>query len=113
MQNGLSFQRQLEGLILVVLGERPLHGYAIACELRERSGGTLEVAEGTLYPMLHKLEQDGLIHSRWETVNGRRRRVYSPSSRATSAVRERFENWRRLSRAIDSVFVSAPGGGGE
>jgi PadR family transcriptional regulator, regulatory protein PadR len=106
---GLSFQGQLEGLILAVLGEGPLHGYAIACELRERSGGELEVAEGTLYPMLHKLEKDGLIHSRWETVSGRRRRVYAPSSRATGAVRERFESWRRLSRAIDSVFVSASG----
>jgi PadR family transcriptional regulator PadR len=106
---GLSFQGQLEGLILAVLAEGPLHGYAIACELRERSGGMLEVAEGTLYPVLHRLEKDGLIHSRWETVNGRRRRVYAPSSRAGSAVRERFETWRRLSRAIDSVFVSAQG----
>jgi len=110
---GLSFQGQLEGLILAVLGDQPLHGYAIACELRERSGGMLEVAEGTLYPMLHKLEKEGLIHSRWETVNGRRRRVYAPSSRATRAVRERFERWRRLSHAIDSVFVSAPGSAGD
>jgi PadR family transcriptional regulator, regulatory protein PadR len=110
---GLSFQRQLEGLVLAVLEEGPLHGYAIACELRERSGGMLEVAEGTLYPMLHKLEKDGLIRSRWEQVNGRRRRVYAPSARATGAVRERLESWRRLSRAIDSVFASAAGGGGE
>lgn len=106
---GLSFQGQLEGLILAVLAKGPLHGYGIACELRERSGGMLEVAEGTLYPVLHKLERDGLIHSRWETVSGRRRRVYAPSARAGSAVRERFESWRRISRAIDSVFVSAPG----
>ena len=110
---GLSFQGQLEGLILAVLGERRLHGYAIACELRERSGGTLEVGEGTLYPMLHKLEKEGLIRSRWETVNGRRRRVYAPSAQAPGAVRERFESWRRLSRAIDAVFVSAPGGAGD
>ncbi len=105
----MSFQRQLEGLILAVVEEGPLHGYAIACELRERSGGMLEVAEGTLYPMLHKLEKDGLIRSRWETVNGRRRRVYAPSARAPRAVRERFESWRRLSDAIDAVFVSASG----
>jgi len=110
---GLSFQGQLEGLILAVLAEQPLHGYAIACELRDRSGGMLDVAEGTLYPVLHKLEKEGLIHSRWETVNGRRRRVYAPSARAGGAVRERFESWRRLSRAIDSVFVSAPRSAGE
>ena len=110
---GLSFQRQLEGLILAVLAEGPLHGYAIACELRDRSEGMLDVAEGTLYPVLHKLEKEGFIHSRWETVSGRRRRVYAPSSRAGSAVRERFESWRRLSRAIDAVFVSAPGSTGD
>jgi PadR family transcriptional regulator, regulatory protein PadR len=107
---GLSFQGQLEGLILAVLGDGPRHGYAIASELRERSGGTLDVAEGTLYPALHKLEKEGLIRSRWEVVNGRRRRVYAPSVRGGRAVRERFESWRRLSQAIDSVFVSIPEG---
>lgn len=109
----LSFQGQLEGLILAVLDQRPLHGYAIALELRERSGGTLEVAEGTLYPVLHKLEAEGLIRSRWEVVNGRRRRVYASSARGGRALRERVESWKRLSRAIDSVFVSAPEGAGE
>ena len=106
--DGLSFQGQLEGLILAVLDRGPKHGYGIASELRERSQGALEVAEGTLYPVLHKLEKEGLIHSRWEVVNGRRRRVYAPSARGGRAVRERFESWQRLSRAIDSVFVSLP-----
>ncbi len=110
---GLSFQGQLEGLILAVLGHGPLHGYAIASELRERSGGMLDVAEGTLYPVLHKLEKEGLIGSRWEVVNGRRRRVYAPSARAGRAVRERVESWQRLSQAIDSVFVSVPEGPGD
>jgi PadR family transcriptional regulator PadR len=108
--SGLSFQGQLEGLVLAVLGGGPLHGYAIAAELRERSEGTLDVAEGTLYPVLHKLEKEGLIRSRWEVVHGRRRRVYAPSARAGLAVQERFESWKRLSDAIDSVFVSAPEG---
>lgn len=110
---GLSFQGQLEGLVLAVLSQGPLHGYAIAAELRERSDGMLEVAEGTLYPVLHKLEKEGLIRSRWEVVNGRRRRVYASSPTAGRAVRERFESWRRLSGAIDSVFVSAPEAAGD
>lgn len=110
---GLSFQGQLEGLVLAVLSQAPLHGYAIAAELRERSGGMLEVAEGTLYPVLHKLEKEGLIRSRWEVVNGRRRRVYASSPTGSRAVRERFESWRRLSGAIDSVFVSAPEAAGD
>jgi DNA-binding PadR family transcriptional regulator len=109
----LSLQTQLEGLILAVLGQGPRHGYAIASELRERSGGMLDVPEGTLYPVLHKLEREGLIRSRWEVVGGRRRRVYAASARGDRAARERFESWRRLSRAIDSVFVSAPESAGE
>jgi PadR family transcriptional regulator PadR len=109
----LSFQGQLEGLILAILDRGPRHGYAIASELRERSGGMLEVPEGTLYPALHKLEKEGLIRSRWEVVNGRRRRVYAPSVRGGRVVAERFKSWQRLSRAIDSVFVSVPEGPGE
>jgi DNA-binding PadR family transcriptional regulator len=110
---GLSFQGQLEGLVLAVLAQGPMHGYAIATELRQRSEGMLEVAEGTLYPVLHKLERDGLIASRWEVVGGRRRRVYASSPKGARAVRERFESWRRLSGAIDSVFVSAPEAAGD
>ncbi|HTX45205.1 MAG TPA: helix-turn-helix transcriptional regulator [Solirubrobacteraceae bacterium] len=110
---GLSFQSQLEGLVLAVLGRGPLHGYAIAAQLRERSEGVLDVAEGSLYPVLHKLEKEGLIQSRWEVVNGRRRRVYATSPAAVRAVRERLDRWRRLSGAIDSVFVSAREAAGE
>jgi PadR family transcriptional regulator, regulatory protein PadR len=60
-----GFQGQLDGLLLAVLQEGPLHGYAIASELRARSGGALEVPEGTLYPVLHKLEREGLVRSHW------------------------------------------------
>ena len=98
---------------MAVLSRGPRHGYAIAAELRERSDGMLEVAEGTLYPVLHKLEKEGLVKSRWEVVNGRRRRVYAASPRAGRAVRERVESWRRLSAAIDSVFVSSPEAAGD
>src|ERR1700739_1488370 len=110
---GLSFQGQLEGLVLAVLGRGPLHGYAIAAELRKRSEGMLDVAEGTLYPVLHKLEEEGLIRSRWEVVNGRRRGVYAAPRAAGRAVRERFDSWQRLRGAIDSVFVSAAETAGE
>jgi PadR family transcriptional regulator PadR len=105
-----SLQGQLEGLLLAILQEGPLHGYAIASELRARSDGELEVPEGTLYPVLHKLEKEGLVRSHWERVGGRRRRVYAASPKSQSALRERFESWQRLSRAIDSVFGPAPEG---
>ena len=105
-----GFQGQLDGLLLAILQQRPLHGYAIACELRARSGGELEVPEGTLYPVLHKLEKEGLVRSHWEQVGGRRRRVYAASPKSHGALRERVENWQRLSRAIDEVFSPAPKG---
>lgn len=108
-----SFQGQLEGLLLAILQQGPLHGYAIASELRARSGGALEVPEGTLYPVLHKLEKQGLVRSHWEKVGGRRRRVYAASPNSQNALRERFETWQRLSRAIDSVFGPAPEGAGD
>jgi PadR family transcriptional regulator PadR len=102
---GQALQGQLEGLLLAILQQEPLHGYAIASELRHRSGGLLDVAEGTMYPVLHKLEKDGLIRGHWEMVNGRRRRVYAASPISDRALQERFESWRRLSGAIDAVFV--------
>lgn len=105
-----GFQGQLDGLLLAILQQRPLHGYAIASELRSRSGGALEVPEGTLYPVLHKLEKEGLVRSHWEKVGGRRRRVYSASPKSQTALRERVESWQRMSRAIDSVFGPAPEG---
>jgi PadR family transcriptional regulator PadR len=108
-----SFQGQLDGLLLAILQQGPLHGYAIASELRARSDGALEVPEGTLYPVLHKLEQEGLVRSHWEKVGGRRRRVYAASPESQHALHERFENWQRLSSAIDSVFGPAPEGAGD
>lgn len=105
-----GFQGQLDGLLLAILQQRPLHGYAIASELRARSGGALEVPEGTLYPVLHKLEKEGLVRSHWEKVGGRRRRVYAASPQSQRALRERVENWQRLSRAIDEVFGPTPEG---
>ena len=105
-----GFQGQLDGLLLAILQRGPLHGYAIASELRDRSGGALEVPEGTLYPVLHRLEKDGLVRSHWEKVGGRRRRVYAASPKSQSALRERVESWQRLSGAIDAVFGPSPEG---
>lgn len=110
---GPGLQGQLEGLLLAILQQGPLHGYAIASELRQRSGGTLDVAEGTMYPVLHKLEKDGLIASHWEMVNGRRRRVYQASPQSRSALEARLASWRRLSRAIDAVLTPAAKGAGD
>src|SRR4051794_19225634 len=77
---------QLDSLLLAVLAEGPRHGYAIAEELRGRTAGELELAEGTLYPALHRLERDGLLESRWSTDAPRRRRVYAVTTRGRAAL---------------------------
>jgi PadR family transcriptional regulator, regulatory protein PadR len=98
---------QLDSLLLAVLAEAPRHGYAIAEELRGRTGGELELAEGTLYPALHRLERDGLLESRWSTDAPRRRRVYAVTARGRAALADRRAEWRGFVRAVGAVLDPA------
>lgn len=98
-------------MLLAVLQVSPLHGYGLVEELRRRSDGEFDLAEGTIYPALHRLESAGLLCSRWEVVDGRRRRVYALSGQGRQAAGERAESWRRFSRAIDAVLSPAPEAG--
>ncbi|MHB1468966.1 MAG: PadR family transcriptional regulator [Solirubrobacteraceae bacterium] len=100
-----ELQGHLDGMLLAVLHERPLHGYGMVEELRRRSGGEFDLPEGTIYPALHRLERAGLLSSRWEVVDGRRRRVYALSRSGRQAVGQRAESWRRFSAAIDAVLT--------
>jgi DNA-binding PadR family transcriptional regulator len=95
---------QLDLLLLAVLADGAAHGYAIIGGLRARSGGTLDLAEGTVYPALHRLEREHLIRARWTTVSGRRRKVYELSAKGKRELVSRAERWRDLSRAIDGVL---------
>src|SRR3954447_13393574 len=62
----------LDRLLLAVLADAPGHGYELSQRLIERSGGELDVHEGSLYPALHRLERGGLVESSWSTGDGRR-----------------------------------------
>lgn len=64
-----------DALVLSVLRDDPRHGYEIALEVEERSGGAFELQHGTLYPILHRLEEKGLVAGDW-SEEGRRRKVY-------------------------------------
>jgi len=94
----------LDLLALAALRAEPLHGYAIIKGIRERSGGELELAEGTLYPGLHRLERAGLIKGWWTTGSGRRRRVYALTAKGQRALAAREGEWRQLVRAVDAVI---------
>jgi PadR family transcriptional regulator, regulatory protein PadR len=95
---------QLELVVLAALRDGPRHGYAIIKDLRDRSGGELDILEGTLYPALHRLEQAGLVKSRWATAAGRKRRVYALTTRGTNALAEQESEWRSFVRTLDGVL---------
>ncbi len=99
-----ELQGHVDGMLLAVLSDGPLHGYGMAEELRRRSGGEFDLAEGTIYPALHRLESAGLLTSRWEVVGGRRRRVYALSNSGKAAAVDRRTTWLAFRCAVDAVF---------
>ncbi len=96
---------QLDLLLLRVLADGPLHGYAVSEELRRRSTGAVDLPEGTLYPALHRLERDGLLESAWSRDTARRRRVYALTARGSAALQERRGEWRAFASVIDGVLA--------
>ena len=95
---------QLDSLILATVADQPAHGYAIVQRLAERSAGTFALAEGTVYPALHRLEREGLLSSSWSTDSGRQRRVYSITATGRSAFQARRREWQTFTRAVEAVF---------
>src|SRR6516164_8232094 len=95
---------QLDPLILATVAEEPAHGYAILQRLKDRSSGAFDLAEGTIYPALHRLERDGLLNSTWSTDSGRRRRVYSLTRSGSSALEVRRREWKHFAHAVEAVM---------
>ena len=100
-----TLKGHLDALVLAVLADEPLHGYAVIEALRSRSEGAFELAEGTLYPVLHRLEADGLLASSWSEAAGRRRRVYRLTRNGRRALARRREEWSSFVRAVDAVLA--------
>lgn len=95
----------LDMIVLAALSSGPAHGYAVIQEIRRRSGGAFELPEGTIYPALHRLEQSGLLSSRWTAAeSGRRRRVYSMTRQGNRALADRRVVWQRFADAIGGLF---------
>ena len=98
-------QGTLDLLLLKILELEPLHGWAISLRLRSMSGEVLQVSEGSLYPALHKLEQEGWIEAEWkQTENNRRAKFYSLTRLGKKQLESETANWRRLSAAITHVI---------
>jgi len=95
-----ALKGHLDLLVLAALERQAAHGYAIIREIRERTRGTFELAEGTIYPALQRLEDGGLLRSVWNVVNGRSRRVYGLTARGRAELVRRRRGWRTFSLAV-------------
>jgi len=94
----------LDLLLLKILALEPMHGWAIGLRLRSISDDVLQVSEGSLYPALHKLEQEGWITAEWkQTENNRRAKFYSLTRLGKKQLESETANWERLSSAISRV----------
>jgi PadR family transcriptional regulator, regulatory protein PadR len=102
---GEVLKGHLDMIVLAALAGGPAHGYAIIQEINRRSGGTFDLPEGTIYPVLHRLEKNGLLSSRWTIADsGRKRRTYTLTRRGRSALADQRAMWERFAGAISGLF---------
>ena len=95
----------VELLVLSTLAGGPAHGYALLETLRERSEGEFDLAEGTIYPALYRLERQGLVSSRWDATGPRRRRVYRLTRRGTAELARERDAFERYVHAVRAVLA--------
>jgi len=97
-------QGTLDLLLLKILTLEPLNGFAISIRLKQVSGEVLQVSDGSLYPALHKLEQEGWIRAEWRpSENNRRAKFYSLTRLGRRHLAREAKNWKRLAAAISHV----------
>lgn len=97
-------QGTLDMLLLKILALQPLNGFSISQRLKQVSGDVLQVSDGSLYPALHKLEQQGWIKAEWKTTdNNRRGKFYSLTRIGRRQLDKEAQNWNRLAAAISHV----------
>jgi PadR family transcriptional regulator len=97
-------QGTLDLLILKTLSLGPMHGWAVGQRIQQISNDVLQVQQGSLYPALHRLEQQGWIRAEWgDSENHRRARFYSLTRAGRKRLGEELDQWQRLSAAIGLV----------
>jgi PadR family transcriptional regulator PadR len=97
-----------ELLLLRLLSARAMYGYELVQAIRLATAGGLEFGEGCIYPLLHRLEADGLLTSRRETVGGRNRFVYRMTSKGRTQLAERVNAWERVTSAVRLALNGTP-----
>jgi PadR family transcriptional regulator, regulatory protein PadR len=98
-------QGTLDLLVLKILALQSLHGWALSQRLKQVSGDVLQVSDGSLYPALHKLEQQGWIRAEWKpSENNRRAKFYSLTRLGRRHLEKEAASWERISAAISGVL---------
>ena len=97
----------LDLLILQVLLLQPLHGVAISDRIRQVTKGTFDVPAGSLFPALHRLEQEGWIEGEWSLDNGRRIKSYALTSSGRKQLATEKRAWNRTVEAVGQVLDTA------
>ncbi len=101
-------QGTVDLLILKIMAQEPMHGWAVAHRIRQMSNDVLQVGDSALYPALHKLEQQGWIHAEWKvSENNRRAKYYSLTAAGRKALAKEAAQWERLSSAISLIIRTA------
>jgi PadR family transcriptional regulator PadR len=97
-------------LILKILALEPMHGWALSQRLKQMSNDVLRVGPGSLYPALHKLEQEGWISAEWSISDTRRRvKYYALTREGRKQLNKETAGWKRLSGAISGIVLPAKG----
>ena len=93
----------LEMLVLRLVGEAPTYGYELLTKLKERSDGLFVLKEGTLYPILYRLEDDGMIEASWSAGSGRTapKKMYTITARGRDGLALQRRVWRGFSAAVE------------
>lgn len=99
-----------ELVILRLVSETPMHGYQIVKSIRQSSESALEFGEGSIYPILHRLEREKLLSTRKELVEGRQRVVYRTTSKGRRQLGASTERWRSVVDAVNLVLNGNPHG---
>ena len=99
-----------EMTLLKLLESQPMHGYELVQAIRLRSDNRLDFGEGCIYPLLHRMEKEGLLRSRKETVSGRERIIYRTTRAGGKRLQETVQAWPETARGIQAVLQGVPYG---
>jgi PadR family transcriptional regulator PadR len=94
-------------IILSILSKKISYGYEIIREIKDVSQGRLDFAEGTLYPILKKMESEGWIKAAWKTAeNGRDRKYYNITTKGKKQYVTEKENWQSVNQILESIWLT-------